>query len=746
MKPQITRPRPWKLPARLAAGALLFAMWQSSGASSAFAQDPNDAISREFTVYNDLAPSDQTDAVSREFTVYNDLAELAPTDAVSREFTVYNKVLSSNDSGNIALIDESLPCAIAPLSPTCPVDPRWLDCDGFPQWCQDPNCVDDYPPVPSCPGCDILGCEIPDVDELSCELAIVNAGPVPELNLNWQRLLCRTPCEGMYLYALDYLPVDAVTYNNRWPAFFRWTFELPEEFLWASIQGEANVDDQAVVFLNGHRISGLVGCQTWGDTDPNNPSIDATGTRILTWPTTDPFGIECESESPGVNKCFVEGTNELVFAVSANSSAYNPTGMEFVATIETIVFGDCVNDHDGDGIVDCNDPCPLYSDDFDCNGNGVADGCDIHRDQTSEDCNRNEIPDECEFGGDPEPPPPWDLAVLLDGSGSIAPADFTLITEGLALAVENEEVFPRSGLVTLAVIQFSSGLPGGAVVEVPPTNIDSEATASAVAAQIRAIVQDGQNTPIGDAIDLAVVTILPGRPDARHSITLLTDGVTTSGGDPVLAADNAVAAGIHEIDAIAVGYFDLTELEQIVRPQPNSPGPPPSPGFVTLADSFVEVEQAFDDILNTVMSLLSVATTTVPDAVLGDAYSYTLTANNICGYGDWSLLSGALPEQVGLSTTGELSGTALECGSFTFEVQVEDLSGATANQPLTLNVVHPEDDGDVDVADFARFQVCFSGADTTFVDFLCDCFDTDNDDDIDVNDFTDFVEAITGPQ
>jgi len=46
------------------------------------------------------------------------------------------------------------------------------------------------------------------------------------------------------------------------------------------------------------------------------------------------------------------------------------------------------------------------------------------------------------------------LAMILDGSGSISPEDWDLLRTGLANAVENPDVFPRDSSVELTVIQF----------------------------------------------------------------------------------------------------------------------------------------------------------------------------------------------------------------------------------------------------------------------------------------------------
>jgi hypothetical protein len=54
-------------------------------------------------------------------------------------------------------------------------------------------------------------------------------------------------------------------------------------------------------------------------------------------------------------------------------------------------------------------------------------------------------------------------------------------------------------------------------------------------------------------------------------------------------------------------------------------------------------------------------------------------------------------------------------------------------------------DSDVDVGDFARFQVCFSGANGTLPDPSCAEADADADLDVDVADFAKFQLCFSGP-
>ncbi len=69
------------------------------------------------------------------------------------------------------------------------------------------------------------------------------------------------------------------------------------------------------------------------------------------------------------------------------------------------------------------------------------------------------------------------------------------------------------------------------------------------------------------------------------------------------------------------------------------------------------------------------------------AYSQTLSASGGSGSGYvWSLVSGALPAGLSLSSSGLLNGTATAAGNFNFSVEVTDSAGRSAIKPMTLSI------------------------------------------------------------
>ncbi|MEM7786072.1 MAG: dockerin type I repeat-containing protein, partial [Planctomycetota bacterium] len=143
------------------------------------------------------------------------------------------------------------------------------------------------------------------------------------------------------------LGADEVTLDNCSSAWYKFEFELPPNFENASISGFANVDDVGVVFLNGNQISASV---TAGDL--NVDRVDNQGRAILSWPTLDAFSTNDQSH-------FTTNTNELVFGVIGDLSRFEPTGVEFNASVVFDEADFVIGDVNGDGEVNLLDVAPF---------------------------------------------------------------------------------------------------------------------------------------------------------------------------------------------------------------------------------------------------------------------------------------------------------------------------------------------------------------------------------------------------
>ncbi len=141
----------------------------------------------------------------------------------------------------------------------------------------------------------------------------------------------------------------------------------------------------------------------------------------------------------------------------------------------------------------------------------------------------------------------------------------------------------------------------------------------------------------------------------------------------------------------------------------------------------------------------------------GDEAEYTISA-----YDGSSSLTNAnsmeyrmirhLPAGMTFSSTGVLQGTPMESGYFEPIFVATDSLDRTDQKtiPLSIQEFVPgdhdyDDDGDVDLEDFAFFQACFTGADKGPAAAGCEVFFVDADYDIDDDDFFSFQQAFTGP-
>lgn len=122
---------------------------------------------------------------------------------------------------------------------------------------------------------------------------------------------------------------------------------------------------------------------------------------------------------------------------------------------------------------------------------------------------------------------PTQMAIILDGSTSISPADWIIMKNGLAAAIEDPDSFPHDGSAELTVIQFGGyyGENPNAIVQVGPIVIDGS-NYDDVADDLEGIPQMKGWTPMACGVALAIDTLETSDnfDTHRHVFTLVTDG------------------------------------------------------------------------------------------------------------------------------------------------------------------------------------------------------------------------------
>lgn len=191
------------------------------------------------------------------------------------------------------------------------------------------------------------------------------------------------------------------------------------------------------------------------------------------------------------------------------------------------------------------------------------------------------------------------ICFAIDASGSISDDEFTTEKEGFAAAIEDNTIIAHDGTIEISALVFSETT----VKVVTPTTIDSPATATSVADDIRNADRpvDEDLTNPAAAIDACAQNIFGSAKFASsqfQAINMATNGQATIGGDPVDARIDAVNnKGIDRLDVVAVQSANLTTLLDMVYPQPpekvDFPDTPSGDtGFVLNVDDFDDFEAA----------------------------------------------------------------------------------------------------------------------------------------------------------
>jgi hypothetical protein len=103
---------------------------------------------------------------------------------------------------------------------------------------------------------------------------------------------------------------------------------------------------------------------------------------------------------------------------------------------------------------------------------------------------------------------------------------------------------------------------------------------------------------------------------------------------------------------------------------------------------------------------VSVTTTSLSSATAGASYSNTLTATGGTTPYAWSLFSGTLPGGITVQSSGSLSGTTAQTGTFNISVEVTDSSSPklTSSQSLTLTVAAGTSGGPLPAPNYFGFS------------------------------------------
>lgn len=154
------------------------------------------------------------------------------------------------------------------------------------------------------------------------------------------------------------------------------------------------------------------------------------------------------------------------------------------------------------------------------------------------------------------------LALTVDVSGSISPAEYDVQMLGLADALEDPTISDAlvRGQVALILIQWTGS--GRQVVSIPWTRVTDRAALQSFATQVRATGRAWRHfsTAIGDALLFTAAQFAQAPQCARQVIDVSGDGVSNEGTIVMQSRERVVALGV-TINGLAIE----TSVENLTR-------------------------------------------------------------------------------------------------------------------------------------------------------------------------------------
>ncbi len=215
------------------------------------------------------------------------------------------------------------------------------------------------------------------------------------------------------------------------------------------------------------------------------------------------------------------------------------------------------------------------------------------------------------------------LCMVIDGSGTIGPTEWSTIKQGIAKAINT--TMPHDSSVELTIVQFGySSSYDYARTEIPPTVINST-NYGTIANRILTITQgrirtsmahglylgwkEISNSPNFETAKYQIINLATdGEPNRRNNNAtsdLDGDGNLDCWDDVIAVVNNAVNQGLEELDIEGIGITESFRdwfKNWVVHPQPSILAPPFSkPGWIRVVEDATEFANTIDQKLQLVV-------------------------------------------------------------------------------------------------------------------------------------------------
>lgn len=281
-----------------------------------------------------------------------------------------------------------------------------------------------------------------------------------------------------------------------------------------------------------------------------------------------------------------------------------------------------------------------------------------------------------------------DETLTVDAAPTIAPLSLSdTVTDGVVGSSYQASVMPLGGTSPYTFSIGSGSLPPGLTLDSVAGTITG--VPSAAGTYDATIVVSDSSSPTQTAND--PITITMQNPAALAIATSTLDDAAVGG---QYATEISVTGG--------VGPYSYTvtngSLPDGLSLDPNTgdlAGAPTSTGSSAFTITVTDSAPSPDTVAQTFTlttdnpSPVSIVTVALPDAVQGAGYLQTLYATGGTAPYSWMITSGSLPNGLALDpSSGNISGSATDSGTFTFTVGVSDSTATveTATESVTLTI------------------------------------------------------------
>ena len=274
------------------------------------------------------------------------------------------------------------------------------------------------------------------------------------------------------------------------------------------------------------------------------------------------------------------------------------------------------------------------------------------------------------------------------------PASPAITTTTLAAGVEfvayNQTVQTTGGLAPLTFTISTGALPAGLGINASTGAITGSPTGPNGTVSFTVKVTDSSNPAQSATQALSILINLPTAPSistttlpAGTEFVAYSQGVTVTGGHGTLTY--SITAG-----SLPAGLSLDTNTGVISGPLPS--GPNGTASFTLKVTDSSNPPQSATQALSILINLPtapSITTTSLPNGSIGSVYNQTVAETGGHGPFTWSILSGALPANLGINpATGAITGTPTANVNASFTVQVIDSSNPpqSAQKALTITI------------------------------------------------------------